>query len=103
MRFVFVSNYLNHHQIPFCRAMYERMKGSFVFIQTEPVEEERLRMGWNGEVQEPYLTLFYEQPEKCREMIREAQVVLFGGTDDESYIQERLKSGKLLIRYTERL
>jgi len=36
--FVFVSNYLNHHQIPFCNAMYELCGGSFVFVHTEPVE-----------------------------------------------------------------
>ena len=26
--------------------MYERLGGDFVFIQTEPMEEERVRMGW---------------------------------------------------------
>ena len=44
-KFVMVSNYLNHHQIPFCNAMEELLRGSFAFLQTEPVEEERLRMG----------------------------------------------------------
>lgn len=102
-RFVFVSNYLNHHQIPFCRATYERLDGSFVFIQTEPMEEERLRMGWNGEIHEPYLELYYEKPKECAEWIREADVVLYGGTDEESYLQERLKSGKPIVRYSERL
>ena len=103
MRFVFVSNYLNHHQIPFCRAMYRLMGGSFAFLQTEPVEEERVRMGWSSRVEEPYLRLYYEEPETCRELILQAQVVLFGGTDDESYIQERLQGGKPVIRYSERL
>lgn len=103
MKFVFVSNYLNHHQIPFCRAMYERMEGSFAFIQTQPIEQERLQMGWNGQVQEPYLRLYYEQSDVCRELIRDAEVLLFGGTDDESYIQERLREGKLILRYTERI
>ena len=44
-KFVMVSNYLNHHQIPFCNAMTSLLGGSFAFLQTEPVEEERLRMG----------------------------------------------------------
>ena len=103
VKFVFVSNYLNHHQIPFCRAMYERTGHSFVFIQTEPMEEERIRMGWNDEVREPYLKLFYEAGEECMELIRNADVMLFGGTDDETYAQERLKTGKVLFRYSERL
>ena len=102
-RFVFISNYLNHHQIPFCRAMQERLRGSFAFIQTQPMEEERLRMGWNGTLAEPYLELYYEKPEECREMIRRADVVFFGGTEDESYVQERLQTGKTVMRVSERL
>ena len=103
LKFVFTSNYLNHHQIPFCRAMYERTGGSFVFLQTEPMEEERIRMGWNSDVAEPYLRLWQDDPKECERMILEADVVFFGGTDDESYVQERLKSGKVLFRYSERL
>ena len=103
LKFVFVSNYLNHHQIPFCRARYERTGGSFAFLQTEPMEEERIRMGWNDEVKEPYLKLYYESPKECADEILNADVVLFGGTDEESYVQERLKSGKVLFRYSERL
>ncbi|MBP5282821.1 MAG: glycosyltransferase [Lachnospiraceae bacterium] len=103
LKFVFVSNYLNHHQIPFCRAMYERTGGSFAFLQTEPMEEERVRMGWNDEVKEPYLKLFYESPKECADMVMNASIVLFGGTDEESYIQERLRSGKVVFRYSERL
>lgn len=101
--FVFVSNYLNHHQIPFCRAMYERLGGSFAFVQTQPMEEERRNMGWNDRLEEPYLQLFYEKPEECKEMIRDAGVVFFGGTEDESYIAERLASGKNVFRVSERL
>ncbi|MBP5223944.1 MAG: glycosyltransferase, partial [Lachnospiraceae bacterium] len=103
IRFVFVSNYLNHHQIPFCRAMRALMQGSFVFVQTEPVEEERLKMGWRGENEEPYLKCYYEEPELCRRMILEADTVLFGGTDEESYIRERLDGGKFVMRYSERI
>ena len=38
-KFIFVSNYLNHHQIPFCNAMYTILQESFAFIQTEKMEE----------------------------------------------------------------
>lgn len=101
--FVFVSNYINHHQIPFCDAMYQHLGGSFTFIQTEPMEDERVRMGWQEENQLSYVKYFYEEPEVCRRLIAESRVVLFGGTDDESYIAERLESGRPVIRYSERL
>ena len=50
MKWVFASNYINHHQIPFCDAMYELLQGSFAFIQTMEMEEERVRMGWSKDV-----------------------------------------------------
>lgn len=102
-RFVFVSNYINHHQIPFCNAMDERLEGAFVFVQTEPMEEERVRMGWQVQTKLPYVKYYYEEPELCRQFILTAPMVLFGGVDDESYIQERLQSGSPVIRYSERL
>lgn len=101
--FVFVSNYLNHHQIPFCNAMYGLCGGSFAFIQTEPVEEERLQMGWAGDIRQPYLKLYYEEEEICKKLISEAGIVLFGGCEDESYIEGRLAEGKPVIRCSERL
>lgn len=103
VKFVFVSNYLNHHQIPFCNAMYALLGGSFAFIQTEAVEQERIRMGWSEKIGQPYLRRYYEEPEACRGLIESGAVALFGGTDDESYIQPRLQAGRPVIRYSERL
>lgn len=100
---VFVSNYLNHHQIPFCNAMYEQLQGSFVFVQTEPVSEERLQMGWKKEEAYPYLKCYYEEPDRCQNMIDTAEVVFYGGTDEEHYIADRLDAAKPVIRYSERL
>lgn len=101
--FVFVSNYLNHHQIPFCNAMYELCGGSFAFIQTGAVEEERIRMGWDGQAHQPYLKLYYKEEQVCRRLIAHAEIVMFGGCDDERYIEERLAEGKAVIRCSERL
>lgn len=102
-KIIFVSNYLNHHQIPFCNAMYKLMDCGFLFIQTEPMDEERIRMGWNEKNAQPYLKLYYEEPEACRRLILDADIVIFGGCDDESYIEERLNAGRPVIRYSERL
>lgn len=102
-KFIFVSNYLNHHQIPFCNAMYTILQESFAFIQTEKMEKERVKMGWQEADQLPYERNFYEEPDLCRKWISDCQVVFFGGTDDESYIQKRLQEKKTVIRYSERL
>ncbi len=102
-RFVFLSNYINHHQIPFCQEMTERLEGSFAFIQTEPMEEERKKMGWDGNRELPFVVKYYDEPEKCQEWIDTCEVLIFGGVDDESYVQRRLREGRPMIRYSERL
>ena len=102
-KIAFVSNYINHHQIPFCNAMYRYLKEGFVFIQTQAMEQERVSMGWQDKVDLPYLMRFYEEPENCKKIISDADVIIFGGVDDESYISERLQKGKPVIRYSERL
>ena len=104
MILTFVSNYINHHQIPVSNELYRLLGKGYTFIQTEPVEEERIRMGWRDESRElSYLKLFYEEPKECRRLIMESDVVVFGGTDEESYIQPRLAAGKLVLRYSERI
>lgn len=104
MKITFVSNYINHHQIPLSDALYRLSGENYTFIQTEPVEEERLQMGWQDESGRlPYLKLFYEEPEECSQLIMDSDVVIFGGTDEESYIKPRLTAGKPVLRYSERI
>lgn len=122
MKLVFVSNYFNHHQLSFCDALYELLEGSFCFLQTQPMEEERVKMGWQAQ-ERPYVR--YAQADgtsttgretvadrktdgetadtEWRQLLLTADVVIFGGCDDESYIQERLAAGKPIFRYNERL
>ena len=101
--FLFVSNYINHHQIPFCNAMYGLLGGEFAFLQTEPMEDERIRMGWQTQENLPYLHLYYKEPKRYQHWIDSCRVVLFGGTDEEAYIRPRLESGLPVVRYSERL
>lgn len=104
MKVTFVSNYINHHQIPVSNELYARLGEEYTFIQTEPMEQERVQMGWNPDTASiPYLCIFGENPEKAMNLIMESDVVIFGGTDEEKYIQPRLKAGKPVIRYSERL
>lgn len=104
MQIVFVSNYINHHQIPVSDELYALTGGSYAFIQTEPMEEERIAMGWDPKsLEKPYVKLYGNSPEECRKLIMEADCVIFGGTDDESYIMPRLEAGKFTIRYSERI
>lgn len=103
MKVTFVSNYINHHQIPVSNVLYEHLGSDYTFIQTEPMEEERIRMGWNPKEVPPYVKYAYEERELCEKLVLESDVVIWGGLEDESMLQPRLQAGKPVIRYSERL
>ncbi|MCD7750686.1 MAG: glycosyltransferase family 4 protein [Lachnospiraceae bacterium] len=107
MNLVFVSNYFNHHQQPVSQQLYELCKkagGSYFFIQTEQMEEERVAMGWGDILQRAvYVRNYGENPEDCQRLIDEADAVIFGGTEDERFIQTRLEQKMPVWRYSERL
>lgn len=102
----FVSNYINHHQLPFCRAMNDREDVEFHFIQTMPMEQKRVEMGWGVDVSEyPFVLLLYEDREICENLIINSDVTIFGWTEGniEDLEKRRLSSGKLSFRVSERI
>lgn len=104
MTFTFVSNYINHHQIPLCDALYRELGEDYTFIQTMPMEQERVDMGWSVDVRQlSYVRCLYEEEYECLKRIAESDVVLFGWTEREDLAADRLASGKLTLRVSERL
>ena len=104
MKITMISNYINHHQIPFSNALYEKLGDDYHFIQTEPMEEERIQMGWGVEAEKiPYVVFLDKQLELCKQLIDESDVLLVGWMEREDLIAGRLNSNKLTIRISERL
>ena len=104
MQVVFISNYMNHHQKPFCDAMYRKLKDNFIFIQSEPMEEERKQMGWQIDLDKlDYLMCFYDDEDKCKELILNADVVIAGWTNQINHVIKRMQANKLTIRISERI
>ncbi|MCM1264504.1 MAG: glycosyltransferase [Butyrivibrio sp.] len=104
MTITFVSNYINHHQIPFSNAIYDKLGDDYCFIQTMPMEQERIDMGWGLDAKKiPYVRCLYEEEYECRKIIAESDVVLLGWTEREDIEDERLRSGKVTIRSSERI
>ena len=103
MTFTFLSNYINHHQQPFCDAMYVRLGDDFTFVATMPMEAERVEMGWDTGLDDiPYVKHLYEDP-SCEQLIYDSDVVLIGWSEREDIAQKRLNSGKITLRVSERL
>lgn len=104
MQVTFVSNYINHHQIPLSNALYKVLGENYHFIQTEPMEEERAKMGWQSEVGNiPYLLCSYENKEECDKLLMESDIVIYGGLEQEDMVVKRLEKGLFTIRYAERI
>ena len=107
MKLTFVSNYFNHHQRPLCEAFARTAEVDFVFLQTEPMEEERVRMGWALDVTAyPYVRIWQEDPEAARQHVLQSDVVIWGGVEaqgPETALEVRLQAGKLTFRYSERI
>ncbi|WP_407382403.1 glycosyltransferase family 4 protein [Ruminococcus sp.] len=100
----FFSNFLLHHQTPFCEAMVKRIGDGFRFVATEPVPQERLDMGYKNLEDAPYAVNAYQDEQAYQEAMRlgyESDVVILGAAPD-TFIEKRLKDNKLTFRYSER-
>ena len=105
MKIVFMTNYLNHHTLPLCEAFLQIPGVSFHFISLSRMPEFRAKLGYQ-DVQEQYdfVVRGYEQKERerAKQLCRDCDVMIFGAAPP-SVIKERLKSGKLIFKYAERV
>lgn len=105
MRVVFVSNYYNHHQSAISEEFFKQTNGQYRFIQTEPMEEERRNMGWGQNGLPSFVMESYKDKatyRRCVDLINNADVVI-AGSAPEKMIRKRIRSGKLVFRYSERI
>ena len=101
----FFSNFLLHHQTPFCDAMYDILGDNFKFVATTPVPADRLEMGYKDlSGVKPYSVNAYlgdKEKEYAKELGEKSDVVILGDAPIE-YIEKRLLKNKLTFRYSER-
>lgn len=106
MKVVFISNFMNHHQLPFCMAMVNNPEIEYTFIATEPIEEERLKMGYLDMNHEyDFIVCSYDNKEnytKALELCNNADVLIVGSASGK-FSKPRLKKGKLTFKYSERI
>ena len=105
MTVTFFSNFLLHHQTPFCEAMVRQIGDGFRFVATEKIPPDRLAMGYKDlSHSASYAVNSYESGASYNEALRlgrESDVVIIGSAPDE-FIVDRLKENRLTFRYYER-
>jgi hypothetical protein len=87
---------MNHHQLPISKELYEYLGEDYIFIQTEPMEEERVNMGWGEDLTTlPFMRFFYLQEKECRGLIDQADVVILGDEKNPEYKGESRRKNQL--------
>ena len=106
MKVTFFSNFLNHHQLPFCEAMCKLTENQFIFVATSEIPKERLNMGYvDMNTAYPFVVRSYESQNAEHEAERlaiESDVIIIGSAPAK-YIRIRMTQAKLTFRYSERL
>lgn len=105
MLIVFVSNFLNHHQLPLCNEI-NRTAELFYFVATERINQERISLGYHDYNNElPYVLRSYDNEENyiiAKELIEDADIVIWGSAPFD-LVQDRIRNNKLTYRYSERI
>ena len=106
MKVVFYSNFLTHHQVPFCLEMQKRLGDDFKFVSTIQIPKWRLDLGFKDLDKEYYFVVRAyeneEQKERAKRLAVESDVVIIGSIPDD-LITERLKQDKITFRYRYRI
>ena len=99
MQVVFLSNYFSHHQKPISDVLAERCH--YTFLATEELSQERKSLGWGQEQQPDYVCNYFTETQRATECLEQADVVI-AGSAPEALIQQCIRSGKVVLRYSER-
>ena len=107
IRVTFISNFISHHQRPFCDAMYAREDVDFTFVAQKPLSQTRKDMGWVEAAALPYEIRAYESEAahaRAREAVRRSDVAIFGyDRADEFFTVFMKETDGIALRCSERL
>lgn len=110
MKVVFISNYMNHHQLPISNAFLKIVgENNYKFIATSPITEERKNLGYyDYDHILPYIITTYDKDvfDKEIELVGNADLVICGGAPRriaQILLRGRIRDGKIIFRYSERI
>lgn len=106
-KITFLSNYMTHHQLPFCNEMYRILQQDFHFIATGEFDDWRKEQGWSAYDNLPYVIKVNESEKALRSAMKlsfDSDVVICGASP-ELYLKKRLLENRsgVTLRYSERI
>lgn len=104
MKITFISNFMNHHQLPLSLELTRILGDDFKFIATEKIPNERLNMGYEDMNSSfNFIIKAYENKELAKKLAIESDIVIIGSAP-KKYIKKRFKfKNKVTFAYSERL
>lgn len=100
MKIVFLSNVFNHHQSALSDALWKLTGGTYVFVQCSNMSPESIALGYPL-LERAYVLQLKGNEKTVKRLIEEADIVI-SGSAPVTFVQQRVRSGKLLFRYSER-
>lgn len=105
MKIVYVSNFMNHHQLPIAQRLYEKYGDDYRFVALSGLPKERQKFGYEDMNHSfPFVVCAYDSPE-LQEYANRITVdcdILLAGSCPDSYIKRRTDAGKIVIKTSER-
>ncbi len=107
MKIVFASNFINHHQVPFCKALLNMSNINLTFIATELLPDFRLKLGYEDSNKKyGFVLCAYENATNKKEAIhlcRSCDVLLVTNGISDEFTNYRNKKNQLTIYLSEHL
>ena len=98
MRIYFFSSFFNHHQKYLCDALYRETGGLFRFIETMPMPQERVALGYSID-SEPYVRDWRRFREDDGNVLADAVIM---GSAPEKFLEPYIKKNIPIFRFSER-
>ena len=103
MTLVFLTNFINHHQVHVADEFYKLLGNGYKFIATEPIPDAFIQNGYPI-FERNYLVKAYEDKTKldyAYKLAEDADVAIIGSAP-KSFVRKRLEANKLTFHYSER-
>ena len=99
---VIASNFMDHYMMSLSNELKKYFK-DFCFVASEELEDKYKKLGFADLNENGFVFKSYEDKDKAKEIILNADIVITGSYAYQSHIRERLKKNKPVIYYSERL